>query len=95
MSKTEMEAIRQATLKLRADLAATNLALMSLLTAMPPDQRQAALDAMAASSAEKQQFAEQLPTQAARDTVKPLQEAEARLFQALQGAHRIAQQRGR
>jgi hypothetical protein len=50
---------------------------------------------MAASSAEKQQFAEQLPSQAARDTVKPLQEAESRLFQALHGAHRIAQQRGR
>lgn len=71
---------------LRADLAATNLALLSISNVLTPEQRQAVLATMAKSSAEKQALCERIPIAKMRAAVQLQQAAEERLYQALQGA---------
>jgi hypothetical protein len=70
----------------RADLAATNLALASIASALSPEQLQHVLTTMARASAEKQQTFEQLPNPAAREATALFQEAEQRVFHLMQGA---------
>lgn len=74
--------------RLRADLAATNLALAATTTALTQEQRQDVLQALARASAKKQAFFDQLPMseEEARSAVRLFQEAEGRVYQLLQGA---------
>jgi NADP-dependent 3-hydroxy acid dehydrogenase YdfG len=74
--------------RLRADLAATNLALAATTTVLTQAQRQDVLQALARASAKKQAFVDQLPIseEAARSAIQLFQEAEGRVHQLLQGA---------
>lgn len=70
----------------RADLAATNLALLAIASALTPEQREHALTTMAKASAEKQATFEQIPTPAMREATKLFQEAEQRMHTLLQAS---------
>lgn len=70
----------------RADLAATNLALIAIASVLTPEQRQDVLTTMARASAEKQATFERIPTAAMQEGTVRFQEAEQRVFQLLQGA---------
>lgn len=72
--------------QLRADLAATNVALIAIATALTPEQRQHVLSTIARASAEKQQLCDRIPIAAMREATQQLQAAEERLYQAIQGA---------
>lgn len=72
--------------RLRADLAATNLALAAIASALSPEQLQHAMTTMAKASAEKQATFERIPTPAMRGATKLFQEAEQRVFAMLRGA---------
>lgn len=77
--------------RLRCDLSATNSALMALMSALPAAQREAMLQGLAQLSVLKGETVEQLPTPAAQTAARQMLEAEDRLYQALQGAHRLRQ----
>lgn len=77
--------------RLRADLMATNTALLALMQTLPAPQRQAWLDQMAALSAQKADGVGSAPIPAMQAAMQQVQAAEQRLWQALQGAHRMAQ----
>lgn len=70
----------------RADLAATNLALASIASALTPEQLQHVMATMAKASAEKQATFERIPTPSMRAATGLFQEAEQRMFALLQGA---------
>lgn len=74
--------------RLRADLSATNTALAAISTVLTPQQRQQVLQALATSSAKRQDLYEQLPIAAEkqRRSVQLFQDAEARVHQMLQRA---------
>lgn len=84
MKNTE-ELIRQ----LRADLMATNSALLAVLTSMPLEQQQQALKAFAELSVMKEQTVEKLPTPEARASLRQVLASEERLYSAMQGAHKM------
>jgi hypothetical protein len=70
----------------RADLAATNLALASIASALTPEQMKHVLTTMAKASAEKQATFEQIPSPAMQSATQLFQESEQRMFALLQGA---------
>jgi len=74
--------------RLRADLSATNTALAAISTVLTPQQRQQVLQALATSSAKRQEIYEQLPIAAEKNkrSVRLFQEAEARVHRLLQNA---------
>lgn len=74
--------------RLRADLAATNLALAATATVLTPEQRQQVLQAIAKASAQRQATYEQIPIaeEKLRSAVQLFQEAEGRIYGYLQGA---------
>lgn len=76
--------------RLRADLSATNTAVLAVMTSLPPEQQQQLLKAFAEMSALKQQIAEQQSDPAVPEALQQIQEAEARVFQAMQGAQKMA-----
>jgi len=86
--KPDLEQLHEATRKLRADLAATNMALQCLLTVLSPDQQKQALAALAQLSVAREDFAAQIPSKAVQEAQQQIQQAVERLYQALQGAHR-------
>lgn len=86
----ELDDIKQYALRLRADLAATNTALTSLLLSLTEQQQHHALETFARRSAEKQRFVESRPTAEEQDTLQPLLAAEERLYQSLQLAQKQA-----
>ena len=75
--------------KMRADLMATNMALQCVMTAMPPEQQRQALVALAELSVMQEQFAAKLPTPQERAAARPVLEAVERVYQGLQGAHKM------
>lgn len=70
----------------RADLAATNLALVSIASALTPEQLQHVMATMAKASADKQATFEQIPTPGMQAATKLFQESEQKMFALLQGA---------
>lgn len=87
--KQDIEKLKTAVTKLRADLMASNLALQAILTAMPLDDQKQALKALAQLSVMQEQFAEKTQTPAAQEQMKTVVQATDRLYQALQGAHKM------
>lgn len=77
--------------RLRADLAATNLAQAALMQTLPAAHREAWLKALAGLSALKADGGAPPPTPAMRTALRLAQEAEDRVYQGLQGAHRVQQ----
>jgi len=75
--------------RLRCDLSATNSALTAVMCALPADQREQALKGLAQLSAMKADTYAQLPTPAAQAAAQQMTQAEDRLYQMLQGAHRM------
>lgn len=84
--KQDIEDLKAKLDRLRADLAATNLALAAIASALTPEQHQHVLTTMAKASAEKQAAFEQIPTPAMQAGTALFQEAEQRAYQLLQGA---------
>lgn len=84
--KPDMQRLTEKLDRQRADLAATNLALVAITAALTPNQRQHALNTMAKASAEKQATFEQIPTPAMQAATQLFQEAEQRVYALLQGA---------
>jgi|GEM_PF-1787686 len=83
--KTNEELIRN----LRADLVATNSALVALMTVLTPEQRAQTLKSFAELSVLKEATIERLPTEDAKETVRQVLVAEKRLYQALQSGHKL------
>ena len=75
--------------RLRCDLAATNMVLAAFMGALPSDQRQTVLQSLAQLSAMKAETFDQIPTPAAQAAARQMMEAEDRLYQSLQGLHRM------
>lgn len=74
--------------RLRADLAATNIALAATVTVLTPEQHQEVLQAMAQASVKKQAFFEKIPISEAkiREAEQLFRQAEDRIYQFLQAA---------
>lgn len=72
--------------RLRADLIATNAALIAVLTSMPPDQQRQALTALAEISVRQEQACERAATPDAEQALQQVHAATGRLYEALQGA---------
>ena len=85
----ELQRIADKLDRLRADLSATNSALAAVMTVLPADLREAALTHLASLSALKSSTFEQIPTPEARAGARLFLEAEDRVYQLLQGAHRM------
>ena len=83
----ETELLKRTVEKLRADLMATNSALMAVMTSMPVEQQREALKGFAQLSAMKAQLVEKSQSPAERAMLQLVQAAEERLYQAMQGAH--------
>lgn len=77
--------------RLRCDLSATNSALAAVMTALPAEAREQALKSLAELSVMKSETVDQLPTPAAQAAARQLLAAENRVYQLLQGTHRMRQ----
>lgn len=84
-----LESLQASGERLRADLMATNMALQCVLTSMPPEAQRQALKALAQLSVMQEQFAAQQATPAAQASMQPVREAVERIYQGLQGAHKM------
>lgn len=87
MSK-DLEQLHEQQQKLRANQSATTMALQCLLTVLSPEQQKQALAAFAQMTVAREEFAERLPIQAAREAEQQVQEAAKQMYQALEGAHK-------
>lgn len=86
--KTNLEQLHEQQQKLRADQSAATMVLQCLLTVLTPEQQKQAMAAFAQMTVAREEFAERLPIQAAREAEQQVQEAAKRMYQALEGAHK-------
>ena len=91
--KEDMDLVKRTVEKLRADLMATNSVLMAIVTSMPAEQQRQALNAVAQMSAMKAQLVEKSQNPAERAMLQLVQASEERLYQAMQGAHKMRMQK--
>lgn len=86
---SDVDLIKTTIERLRADLIATNSALIALLTSLPAETQRQALKALAELSVVREQHAEQSPDPEAQEAMELVHQATERLYQALQGAHKM------
>jgi hypothetical protein len=85
----EIENIKRTVEKLRADLMATNIALQCVMTSMPPDAQRQSLKAIAQLDVMQEQFVEQTQTPEVQELMQLVRQSVERLYQSLQGAHKM------
>jgi RecA/RadA recombinase len=83
------KSLEQTITSLRADLMATNAAVLAVLRSMTPEQRERALEVFAQISAQRQVVVESIATPVQRQMLQEVQDAEERLHQAMVGAHKL------
>lgn len=79
----DTEFIRIALQKLRADLSATNKALLAIAAELPSEQRTAVAQRFAQLSVLNEQTALQIPKQVAPETLQAMREAEEQMYKML------------
>jgi len=82
--KQDIEELKSAWKRIRADLSATNTALISLVAVLTPDQQDRLLHSLGARSAERAAAAEKLPIPGAQESLRQIQESEERVYRQIQ-----------
>lgn len=80
----DIEQLKAAWTRVRADLSATNTALISLVAVLTPDQQDRLLHSLGARSAERAAAAEQLTIPGAQESLRQIQESEERVYRQIQ-----------
>lgn len=83
----DLEELKTYATKLRTDLSATNLVLLSIAGTLTADQQQRSLAAIAQLSVLQEKTAEKAGMQ---EAIAPLQQSIQRLHSALEGAYKVA-----
>jgi small-conductance mechanosensitive channel len=87
--KQDFDELLSSVKKLRAEHAATTMALQCLLTVLTPDQQRQTLKALAQLSVMREESAAKSPNPAAQEETQRVVQALDRLYQGLQGAHKL------